>query len=488
MAAFVDNLMVTVLHYAGLSLIHGTALAVITWLLSVTILRRSRPAIHAFLWTLVLIKFFVPPIFPGEMALSGWISNTATRIVATQNANIQPPNVSIAERQSDIDGLNRAPGSPSLMQSLVFCYLALVIILTARTIRTFTRAKRVLRTLRPAPSKVIGEVTDLARRLGLKHVPDVRIIYAYTTPYVFGLMRPVLVLPQCLLEMRQVSERRSLILHELAHIRRKDVAIRYLQMVASICFFFYPPILWISRRVEHFSEMACDHWAVAISDIDPADYAGALVKVIREMSRPLRPQSGLALIGRVRLLEQRMRAVFDNGINRRPGVSLHLKLILASWCLFVFLGGTTARVSQQAPAASPTKTEETLAEIAGQQNDTRSVTTRTRQRKAIEETVRSELPSRARVISEKAGSLSDNKVVQANTQTRKAEPASSPALSNFESGYQLGQRFAQEQAERSRGRADSLGTREIRQDLRDQESKRAIELRMQSLAKHLPRQ
>src|SRR5437763_10285830 len=179
MGAFVDNLMVTVLHYAGLSLLHATALAVITWLLSVTILRRSRPAIHAFLWTLVLIKFFVPPIFPGEMALSGWISNTATRIVATQSANIQPPNVSIAERQSDIDGLNRAPGSPSLMQSLVFCYLALVIILTARTIRTFIRAKRVLRTLRPAPSKVLGEVTDLARRLGLKHVPDVRIVYAY---------------------------------------------------------------------------------------------------------------------------------------------------------------------------------------------------------------------------------------------------------------------------------------------------------------------
>src|SRR6266550_9231765 len=349
MSASIDNLLITVLHYIGLSLIHGTALAVITWLLSVTILRRSRPAIHAFLWTLVLIKFFVPPIFPGEMALSGWISNTATRIVITQEANIEPPSVPIVDRQSDIDRLNRAPAltSPSLMQSLGFCYLVLVIILTARTLRTFTRAKRVLRTLDPAPSDVISEVTDLAGLLGLKHVPDVRIIYADTTPYVFGLMRPALVLPQCLVEMRPATERRSLILHELAHIRRKDVAIRYLQTVAAICFFFYPPILWISRRIEHLSEMACDHWAVAISDIDPADYAGALVKVIREMSRPLRPQSGLALIGRVRLLEQRMRAVFDNGINRRPGVSLHLKLILASWCLFVFLGGTTARVSQQ---------------------------------------------------------------------------------------------------------------------------------------------
>src|SRR2546421_6220762 len=331
MSASIDNLVITVLHYAGLSLFHGTALAVITWLLSVTILRRSRPAIHAFLWTLVLIKFFVPPIFPGEIALSGWISNTATRIVATQNANSELPNVSIAERRPDIDALNRAPRftMPSLIRSLGFCYLVMVIILTARTLRSFTRAKRVLRTLRSASSEVTREVTDLAGRLGLKHVPEVRINHNDTTPYIFGLIRPVLVLPQRAIEMRQILERRSLILHELAHIRRKDVAIRYLQAVAAICFFFFPPILWISRRVEHFSEMACDHWAVAISDIDPADYAGVLVKVIREMSRTVRPQAGLALIGSARLLESRMRAVFDNGVNRPPGVSTRLKLVMA---------------------------------------------------------------------------------------------------------------------------------------------------------------
>jgi beta-lactamase regulating signal transducer with metallopeptidase domain len=484
----IDYLIVTALYYVGLSLIHGTALAVITWVLSVTILRRSRPAIHAFLWTVVLIKFFVPPVFPGEMALSGWISNTATRIVIRQNVNLEPPNVSIIERRPDIDRPKTAPVliAPWLMQSLVFCYLFLVSILAARTLRTFTRAKRTLRSLPPAPSNVISEVRDLAGRLGIRRAPDVRIIHSDTTPYVSGLIRPVLVLPQSLLQMRLPFERQSLLLHELAHLRRKDVAIRYLQSLAAILFFFYPPILWISRRIEHFSEMACDHWAVAISDIDPADYAGALVKVIREMSPALRPQTGLALVGRVGLLEKRMRAVFDNSVKGPPQASLFLKLLLASWCLFVFLGGSTARVSKPAVAASLITTDETLSETVGQQTETQSATTRTRQRKAIEAKAISAESSREGVTSGTATGFSGNEVVQ--TRIKKPETAGEPGLSNFEIGYLLGQNYARERASRSAGQTELTDPPQTDPDLRDRESKRAIELRMQALTKQLPRQ
>ncbi len=55
----------------GRTLLHGTALALVTWLICATVLRKARPALHAALWTVVLFKFLVPPILPGEMALSG---------------------------------------------------------------------------------------------------------------------------------------------------------------------------------------------------------------------------------------------------------------------------------------------------------------------------------------------------------------------------------------------------------------------------------
>ncbi|MBZ0236500.1 MAG: hypothetical protein K8M05_29505, partial [Deltaproteobacteria bacterium] len=48
----------------GTSLLFGTALALAAWLLSITLLRRARPAVIAALWTVVLLKFLVP-VGPG---------------------------------------------------------------------------------------------------------------------------------------------------------------------------------------------------------------------------------------------------------------------------------------------------------------------------------------------------------------------------------------------------------------------------------------
>jgi hypothetical protein len=68
----------SIVNYIELTVLHGTVLALITGLLTVTVLRRSRPAIKAALWTIVLIKFLIPPILPGEMALSSWVTRTIT--------------------------------------------------------------------------------------------------------------------------------------------------------------------------------------------------------------------------------------------------------------------------------------------------------------------------------------------------------------------------------------------------------------------------
>ena len=68
--------------------------------------------------------------------------------------------------------------------------------------------------------------------IGLKRAPDVRLVDDETTPYVFGFRRPALALPGGLLGMLEPAERRALVLYELAHIRRKDVLVRWLEDLA----------------------------------------------------------------------------------------------------------------------------------------------------------------------------------------------------------------------------------------------------------------
>lgn len=63
-----------VFHYGGLMLLHATILALVTWLLTLTVFRKTRPAFRAALWIIVLTKFLIPPILPGDIALSSWVS------------------------------------------------------------------------------------------------------------------------------------------------------------------------------------------------------------------------------------------------------------------------------------------------------------------------------------------------------------------------------------------------------------------------------
>ena len=54
----------TLVSVVGVALVHGTVLAILAAILAATVLRRARPAVHAALWTVVLLKFLVP-IGPG---------------------------------------------------------------------------------------------------------------------------------------------------------------------------------------------------------------------------------------------------------------------------------------------------------------------------------------------------------------------------------------------------------------------------------------
>src|ERR671914_671727 len=85
-----------------LALAHGTALVLLTWLASATLLRRCRPSVHAALWTVVLVKFLLPPVLPGDFGLSPLLSSllpTADAVIAqpTKSHPLSQNNVALNE-------------------------------------------------------------------------------------------------------------------------------------------------------------------------------------------------------------------------------------------------------------------------------------------------------------------------------------------------------------------------------------------------------
>src|SRR6185312_14939220 len=118
----------------------------------------------------------------------------------------------------------------------------------------------------------------------LHALPDVRVSADEVAPFSIGPMRPIVVLPRFLCEPG--SQRlHAVLLHELAHVARRDHAVLWFERAVRSLFFFWPPVHFISRKLDEARELACDERAIARGGLCPIEYAGLLVDVVA-LTRP----------------------------------------------------------------------------------------------------------------------------------------------------------------------------------------------------------
>jgi GWxTD domain-containing protein len=94
-------------------------------------------------------------------------------------------------------------------------------------------------------------------------------------PVVIGHLRPVILVPVGLLAGLPVAQIESILLHELAHIRRADYLVNLMQTLVEGLLFYHPAVWWISGVMRAERENCCDDLAVATSG-DAHEYATAL--------------------------------------------------------------------------------------------------------------------------------------------------------------------------------------------------------------------
>lgn len=133
-------------------------------------------------------------------------------------------------------------------------------------------------------------------------------------PATWGVLRPTVLLPAEADEW--TSERqRVVLLHELAHVARRDCLT---QMLATLCcavYWFHPGAWWAARRMRVEREEACDDRVLA-AGARASDYAGHLVEVARAFRFP-RPASPMLAMARGSHLQARVLAVLDAERDRR---------------------------------------------------------------------------------------------------------------------------------------------------------------------------
>ena len=94
-------------------------------------------------------------------------------------------------------------------------------------------------------------------------------------PMLIGHLRPLILMPVGLFTGLPASQIDTLLLHELAHIRRHDYFLNALQNLVEGLLFYNPAVWWISRVIRNEREKCCDDFVVEVSG-DAHEYARAL--------------------------------------------------------------------------------------------------------------------------------------------------------------------------------------------------------------------
>jgi hypothetical protein len=144
---------------------------------------------------------------------------------------------------------------------------------------------------------------------------------------VWGLARPVLLVPESLLDRLNDAALDTLLVHELAHLARRDHWVRVLEFFAlGLC--WWNPLAWFARReLREAEEQCCDAWVPRVLPGAARTYAAALVDVLDFLSeaRPSLPPLACG-VGQLHDLKRRltmiMRGTTPHALGRLAGLTV----------------------------------------------------------------------------------------------------------------------------------------------------------------------
>ena len=325
---------------------------------------RLGPVARHALWLVVLVKFMTPPLImwpwavpdpfgvatvdvridmrpiDGARSIDGaeTVRSVDRRVVGSQLLEAPPIAGGIAHARN-VDPARVLVWFLWLWVSGSLCMLAIE---GARLVRL---ARRVAAAA-PTDPAIVSRVAELSARLGLRPVPVVTLTSA-GSPMVWCLARPRLLWPADLPPIDGV------IVHELAHIKRKDHLIGWLELIAGIVWWWNPLFWFVRSSLREQAELACDAWVISALPDGRRAYGEALLTLAGATGFETASRS-MAVIGirpgSRRALERRLVMIMKGRTALRlPMAGLIALGLMAAATLPAWATGS----SQQAPPPPP---------------------------------------------------------------------------------------------------------------------------------------
>lgn len=230
--------------------------------------RKNRAHVRYWLWLSASVKFLIPfslLMSVGHDLLGKLAAGKIARVIATpalsgtivQAAQPFPDTMTLAPAAQDT-----THWTPIVILGVWACGFAAVALLR---FRAWLRVRAALRASTPI---------NIQAPVAVRSCPEL------LEPGVVGFFRPIVLLPEGILETLTRPQMEAVLAHELSHGRRLDNLTAAIHMVVEAVFWFYPLVWWIGARLVEERERACDESVLTLGS-EPREYADAILNVCK---------------------------------------------------------------------------------------------------------------------------------------------------------------------------------------------------------------
>ncbi|WP_010582468.1 M56 family metallopeptidase [Schlesneria paludicola] len=328
---------------------------------------------HA-LWFLVLAKLITPPLFsvalPDHRLFS--VSRAAAPILADDVDTLQRPgdgDLSLAPTMSRPEPMHQeggpirvmvdsttepaevTPMSTSRRQASLVSSLAILIAANWQTWlcatwgaglivgaiihwRQLGRFRTLFSAAVDADAELLDDTRMFAKRMGLQSYPSIRVLHAHFPPLVCaGWRRHLLLMPARLLRELDREQLHTVLVHELAHIRRGDHLMRWFEILVRGVFWWHPLAWWASHQLRQAEEECCDAWVVWALPNGQRSYGKALLWTVQFLAeRRVVPVVVGAAFGGSHV-KRRIEMVMTRKLNRKMSWGALFMVVISAFCV-----------------------------------------------------------------------------------------------------------------------------------------------------------
>jgi beta-lactamase regulating signal transducer with metallopeptidase domain/Tol biopolymer transport system component len=280
---------------------------------------------HA-LWLVLLMRLVLPGTFPIQMDLLDLVpslnrqveqqqpSNIAEEQEAYQTSQITAESKVIPAQKKESEAAiqkqtTQKPGMianlqskpkpwlDSLRRALPFVWFAGALVAGLYLFMSNFFLWRIVKRERPLlDQKTLELFEECKEKIGVQTIVGLIPSAQIKSPALFGFIRPRLLLPKEMLEEASLEEQRYIFLHELAHLKRRDIYLGWLTSFLQILHWFNPLIWFAFYRMRADRELSCDALVLSRTGKDKSqEYGKAIVGLLRRFShsRPLPAMAGI---------------------------------------------------------------------------------------------------------------------------------------------------------------------------------------------------